>query len=81
MLIVGGGDGGVLREVAKHRGVERIVMCEIDEGVVNVAKKYFSNCTAVAFDDPRVELVLFISLFDVVVYGCCVVCERSSEPV
>ena len=54
MLIVGGGDGGVLREVAKHPGVERIVMCEIDEGVVDVAKKYF---TAVAFDDPRLELV------------------------
>lgn len=46
-----------MREVTKHPGVERIVMCEIDEGVVNVAKKYLNNCTAVAFDDPRVELV------------------------
>ena len=43
--------------MSKHPSVERIVMCEIDEGVVNVAKKYFSNSTAVAFDDPRVELV------------------------
>ena len=59
-MIVGGGDGGVLREVAKHRGIERIVMCEIDEGVVNTAKKYFSTCTAVAFEDPRVELVLIL---------------------
>ena len=57
MLIVGGGDGGVLREVSKHKEVERIVMCEIDEEVVNVSKKYLSNSTAVAFDDPRVELV------------------------
>ena len=46
--------------MAKHHGVERIVMCEIDEGVVDVAKKYFSTCTAVAFADPRVELVLII---------------------
>ena len=57
MLIVGGGDGGVLREVSKHKEVERIVMCEIDEEVVNVSRKYLSNSTAVAFDDPRVELV------------------------
>lgn len=54
---MGGGDGGVLREVAKHPEVEHIVMCEIDEKVVEVAKKYFSNSTAVSFDDPRVELV------------------------
>lgn len=57
VLIVGGGDGGVLREVAKHSGIERIVMCEIDKQVVEVSKKYLSSSTAVAFDDPRVELV------------------------
>ena len=57
VLIVGGGDGGVLREVAKHSEVERIVMCEIDKQVVEVSKKYLSSSTAVAFDDPRVELV------------------------
>lgn len=59
-MIVGGGDGGVLREVAKHSEVERIVMCEIDKQVVEVSKKYLSNSTAVAFNDPRVELVLFV---------------------
>ena len=57
VLIVGGGDGGVLREVAKHSGIERIVMCEIDKQVVEVSKKYLSSSTAVAFDDPRLELV------------------------
>ena len=57
VLIVGGGHGGVLREVAKHSGIERIVMCEIDKQVVEVSKKYLSSSTAVAFDDPRVELV------------------------
>lgn len=55
VLIVGGGDGGVLREVARHEGVERIVMCEIDKMVVDVAKE-FKFCTATAFDDPRLEL-------------------------
>ena len=47
----------MLREVAKHKEVERIVMCEIDEEVVNVSKKYLNKSTAVSFDDPRVELV------------------------
>ena len=31
MLIVGGGDGGVLREVVKHPQVEQVVLCEIDQ--------------------------------------------------
>jgi len=57
VLIVGGGDGGVLREVCRHPGVTRITMCEIDALVCDVAKKYLGNSTAVAFNDPRVELV------------------------
>lgn len=40
VLIIGGGDGGILREVLKHPSVERVEMCEIDEMVVEVAKKY-----------------------------------------
>ena len=60
---MGGGDGGVLREVAKHPEVEHIVMCEIDKQVVDVAKKYLANCTAVAFVDPRVELISMAPLF------------------
>jgi spermidine synthase len=38
VLIVGGGDGGVLREVARHKTVEQICMCEIDEDVVKYSK-------------------------------------------
>jgi len=55
VLIVGGGDGGILREVAKHACVEKIVHVEIDEGVVNASKKYFPEI-AKAFSDPRLEL-------------------------
>lgn len=51
------GDGGVLREVVKHDGVENIVMCEIDEMVCDVSKKFFSESMATAFDDPRLNLV------------------------
>ena len=57
VLIVGGGDGGVLREVCRHPGVQQITMCEIDPLVCEVSKKYLSNSTATAFGDPRVTLV------------------------
>ena len=56
MLIIGGGDGGVLREVARHEAVETIVMCEIDKMVVDVSKQFFSTSTASAFGDPRLTL-------------------------
>eukprot|EP00980_Cylindrotheca_fusiformis_P006565 scaffold1384_cov116-Cylindrotheca_fusiformis.AAC.43 len=55
VLVIGGGDGGVLREVARHPGVEEIVECEIDEGVINVAKKYFPSLSK-GYDDPRVTV-------------------------
>ncbi|KUF89264.1 Spermidine synthase 2 [Phytophthora nicotianae] len=57
VLVVGGGDGGVLREVTKHDCVEEIVMCEIDSMVCDVSKKYFKDTVATAFDDPRVKLL------------------------
>ena len=56
ILIIGGGDGGVLREVSRHTEVETITMCEIDKMVVDVAKKFFGGSTATAFDDPRLNL-------------------------
>ena len=37
MLVIGGGDGGVLREVARHSSVEHIDICEIDQMVVDVS--------------------------------------------
>ena len=55
VLIIGGGDGGVIREVAKHPGVEEIVECEIDEGVINASKKYLPSL-AKGYDDPRVSV-------------------------
>jgi spermidine synthase len=56
VFIVGGGDGGVLREVVRHVGVERVVMCDIDRRVVEIARAHFPT-TNVALGDPRVELV------------------------
>ncbi|GAB1607908.1 spermidine synthase-like [Argonauta hians] len=55
VLIIGGGDGGVLREVTKHPLVEQIVLCELDEKVIEVSKKYLPGMSA-GFSDPRVTV-------------------------
>lgn len=55
VLIVGGGDGGVARELHKHPGVKRIVMCEIDEKVVEVSKAFLPTL-AKGFESPKFEL-------------------------
>ena len=58
VLIVGGGDGGLLEEVLKHRGVETVTQVEIDAGVVDFSKQYLSSICRNAYDDPRLELVI-----------------------
>ena len=58
VLIIGGGDGGMLREVAKHDGVEHITMVEIDGTVVDMCKEFLPNHSKGAFDDPRLNLVI-----------------------
>ena len=58
VLIIGGGDGGMLREVAKHGGVEHITMVEIDGTVVDMCKEFLPNHSNGAFDDPRLNLVI-----------------------
>ena len=57
ILIVGGGDGGVLREVCRHPNVTKITLVEIDEMVIDVAKRFFGDSTATSFDDERVTCV------------------------
>ncbi|KAF5772258.1 putative spermidine synthase [Helianthus annuus] len=55
VLVVGGGDGGVLREISRHSSVELIDICEIDKMVIDVSKKFFPEL-AVGFEDSRVHL-------------------------
>ena len=54
VLIIGGGDGGVLREVCRHQCVQSITLVEVDQKVIEVAKEFFSETLATSFDDPRV---------------------------
>ncbi len=58
VLIVGGGDGGMAREVLRHKAVERVVMVEIDAGVIDFSRQYLPGVCADAFDDPRLEVVI-----------------------
>ena len=58
VLIIGGGDGGMLREVTKHASVEHITMVEIDGTVVDMCKEFLPNHSKGAFDDPRLNLVI-----------------------
>lgn len=56
VLVVGGGDGGVLREVLRHPEVTRAVLCEIDPMVIEVVRRHWPEHGAV-FDDPRVQVL------------------------
>lgn len=55
-LVVGGGDGGVIRELCRHSTIEHIDIAEIDAGVVETCRQYMPELSAGAFDDPRVHL-------------------------
>jgi spermidine synthase len=57
VCVVGGGDGGTVREVLKHSTVSRVVLAEIDEDVITVSRKYLPSLAA-GLDDPRVEIVV-----------------------
>ena len=76
ILIIGGGDGGILREVLKHKSVESVTQVEIDRAVIDMCIEYFPNHSKGAFDDPRLNLVIsdgaaFIAnneqIFDVII--------------
>jgi spermidine synthase len=83
VLVVGGGDGGVMREVLKHECVERVVLVEIDREVIDTALKYYPQIPATAFDDPRSEIVIADGLKYVAEttekFDCIIV--DSSEPI
>jgi spermidine synthase len=58
VLIIGGGDGGLLREVLKHREVDSVVQVEIDQAVIDMCVQYLPNHSAGAYANPRAEIVI-----------------------
>jgi spermidine synthase len=79
VLIIGGGDGGILREVCRHASVEHVTQVEIDQAVIDMCKQYLPNHSAGAFDDPRANIVIADGVeyvnqsdekFDVIISDC-----------
>jgi spermidine synthase len=58
VLIIGGGDGGLLREVLHHRAIARVVQVEIDKTVIDLCRRYLPDHSQGAFDDPRSAIVI-----------------------
>ncbi|GIY79330.1 spermidine synthase [Caerostris extrusa] len=55
VLVIGGGDGGVVREVSKHPLVESVTLCELDEKVIEASKKYLPFMSK-GFESPKLTL-------------------------
>ncbi|MFP3014098.1 MAG: polyamine aminopropyltransferase [Arsenophonus sp.] len=79
ILIIGGGDGGILREACRHKYLESITMVEIDANVVEVCNKYLPKHNAGAYNDPRLKLIIGDGLnfvkttqqkFDIIISDC-----------
>lgn len=57
IMVIGGGDGGTVREVFKYKSVEEVELVEIDEEVVNVSKKFFPTIAS-ELNNPKLRIVV-----------------------
>ena len=57
ILVIGGGDGGTIREVLKHDEVTQVTMVEIDEAVVRASKQHLPKIAS-QFDNPKLKLII-----------------------
>jgi len=55
VVVIGGGDGGVVREVLKHPTVEKVYFVDLDEEVIRVSKEFFPTVSC-SIEDPRVDV-------------------------
>ena len=58
VLIIGGGDGGILREVLRYESVKKVVMVEIDFKVIDLCMEYIPSINNGAFEDKRTDLII-----------------------
>ncbi len=58
VLVLGAGDGFLLRELLKYKSIKEIVLVDVDKKVVDLCKKHFSEENCRSFDDPRVKVVI-----------------------
>lgn len=76
VAVIGGGDGGTVREVLRHPTVEQVFWVEIDEAVLDACRKLLPSVHRGVFDDPKVNLIVapgeqwlpnFNSVFDAII--------------
>ncbi len=89
VLIVGGGEGATLREVLKHKSVKEVFMVDIDEKMIDFAKKYLSEWHKGSFFSKKVKLIIkdardFIKdipdeMFDIIIQDVTEPFEGSSS--
>ncbi|VFP78845.1 Polyamine aminopropyltransferase [Candidatus Erwinia haradaeae] len=58
VLIIGGGDGAMLREISYHKNIEQITLVEIDSSVIELSKRYLPHHHAGSFENPFCQLVI-----------------------
>ena len=58
VLIVGGGDGGSLQQVLRYPSVEEVVICELDQRVVDLSRQHFATAFGDPWADPRARLLI-----------------------
>ena len=58
VLVLGGGEGAVLREVLKHKTVKKVIMVDIDKEVIKIAKEYLKEWHKGSFENPKVSLII-----------------------
>ncbi|NYE58379.1 polyamine aminopropyltransferase [Carboxydothermus ferrireducens] len=56
VMVIGGGDGGTIREIVKHPKVKKAVLVEIDERVIEVSKQYLPEIAVALMGNPKVEV-------------------------
>jgi len=56
VLVIGGGDGGACEEILKHPSIEKVILAELDQAVIDVSKEHLTSIHRGAMDDPRLEL-------------------------
>jgi spermidine synthase len=57
VLVIGAGDGGTIRELMRHPGIERVTMVEIDEVVVKASKQFLPTISS-ALEHPKLNLLI-----------------------
>ncbi|CAH2033752.1 unnamed protein product, partial [Thlaspi arvense] len=63
VLVIGGGEGGVLREVARHASVEQIDMCEIDKMVVDMSGLHTFHLSSISVSKRKLGCIFWFNLF------------------